>query len=55
LQVGGFACESVINNGNGTATFTIPNDAGAYSFFYHLVPNRQGDTGPFRTYFAFFN
>jgi RHS repeat-associated protein len=49
LQVGGFAGASVINNGNGTATFTIPNDAGTHSFFYHLVPNRQGHTGPLRT------
>jgi len=49
LQVGGFAGASVINNGNGTATFTIPYDAGAHSFFYHLTPNRSGDTGPLRT------
>jgi RHS repeat-associated protein len=49
LQVGGFAGASVINNGNGTATFTIPNDAGAHSFLYHLAPNREGDTGPMRT------
>jgi RHS repeat-associated protein len=49
VQVGGFAGASVINNGNGTATFTIPNDAGAHSLLYHMVPNRQSDTGPMRT------
>ncbi|MCX6834053.1 MAG: hypothetical protein NTW07_02780, partial [candidate division Zixibacteria bacterium] len=37
------------NNGNGTVTFTIPNEAGAQSFFYHLVPNRTCPTGPMRT------
>ena len=49
LQVGGFAGAKVINNGNGTATFIIPNDAGTHSFFCHLVPNRKGHTGPLRT------
>ena len=49
LEVGGFAGASVINNGNGTATFTIPNDAGAHSFLYHMVSNREGETGPMRT------
>jgi hypothetical protein len=45
-QVGGFAGASAMNNGNGTVTFTITNVAGAHSFFYHLVPNRSGATGP---------
>jgi uncharacterized protein RhaS with RHS repeats len=48
LQVGGFAGASVINNGNGTATFTINNVAGANSFFYHMVSDRAGTTGPLR-------
>lgn len=49
LQVGGFAGASAVNNGNGTATFTIQNVAGASSFFYHAVPNRSETTGPFRS------
>jgi hypothetical protein len=48
LQVGGFANASIINNGNGTLTFTIPNVAGTNSFFYHMVPNRTGNMGPMR-------
>lgn len=39
LEVGGFANANVINNGNGTATFYIPNTAGAQSFFYHALPD----------------
>lgn len=38
-QVGGFGRAQVVNNGDGTATFTIPNLAGTKSFFYHLVPD----------------
>jgi len=38
-QVGGFAGGSVVNNEDGTATYTIPNLAGTKSFFYHLVPD----------------
>jgi hypothetical protein len=38
-QVGGFAGASATNNGNGTVTFTVRNDAGAHSFFLHAVPN----------------
>jgi len=45
-QVGGFAGGSGINNGNGTATFIIPNVAGTHSFFLHLVPDRTSPTGP---------
>lgn len=45
-EVGGFGGASVINNGNGLATFTIPNTSGTYSFFLHLVPDRRSQTGP---------
>jgi hypothetical protein len=48
-QVGGFGGASAVNNGNGTVTFTIPNQAGTQSFFYHAVSNRSGTTGPGRT------
>lgn len=48
-QVGGFAGASATNNSNGTVTFTIPNVAGTHSFFYHVVPNRKGTTGPMRS------
>ncbi|HAF15738.1 MAG TPA: hypothetical protein DCK99_19005 [Blastocatellia bacterium] len=47
-QVGGFARATAVNNGDGTVTFTIPNTAGANSFFYHAVPDRTGTTGPMR-------
>jgi hypothetical protein len=47
-QVGGFAGASVINNGNGTATYTITNVAGTHSFFLHAVQNRTGSMGPMR-------
>jgi RHS repeat-associated protein len=49
MQVGGFSGATVINNGDGTATFTITNDAGTYSFFYHRVPNSPFATGPMHT------
>ncbi|MEO8379705.1 MAG: RHS repeat-associated core domain-containing protein [Acidobacteriota bacterium] len=42
-QVGGFAGASATNNGNGTATFNVPNVAGTHSFFLHAVPNRSGN------------
>ena len=45
-EVGGFGGASIINNGNGTATYTIPNTSGTYSFFLHLVPDRKSPTGP---------
>jgi hypothetical protein len=48
-QVGGFAGASIVNNGDGTATFSVHNEAGARSFFYHAIGNREGTTGPFRT------
>ena len=46
FEVGGFAGGSVINNGNGTATYSFPNVSGTHSFFLHSVPNRQSPTGP---------
>jgi hypothetical protein len=49
FQVGGFSGASVINNGNGTVTFTITNVAGTYSFFLHGVPDRKSTTGPMRS------
>jgi|WetSurSiteA1Bulk_404760.scaffolds.fasta_scaffold46612_2 RHS repeat-associated protein len=48
IQAGGFAGASAINNGDGTVTFTISNVAGTQSFFYHIVPDRSGTTGPMR-------
>ena len=48
-QVGGFAGATATDNGNGTVTFCIPNKAGTKSFFYHIVPDRTGTTGPGRT------
>ena len=57
-QVGGFAGATATNNGNGTVTFTIVNDAGAHSFFLHGVSNTPDEiwipfagrvTPPFRT------
>lgn len=44
-QVGGFGRAKVVNNGNGTATFTIRNVAGTRSFFLHAVPNRKAKEG----------
>jgi hypothetical protein len=44
-QVGGFRGATAMDNGDGTATFTIPNVAGTHSFFYHLVPDRSSTTG----------
>jgi RHS repeat-associated protein len=49
FQVGGFTGGSVTNNGNGTATFNIPNRAGTHSFFFHAVPNRSSPIGPMST------
>ncbi|MGB6132642.1 MAG: RHS repeat-associated core domain-containing protein, partial [Acidobacteriaceae bacterium] len=45
-EVGGFGGASIVNNGNGTATYTIPNTSGTHSFFLHLVPDRSSPTGP---------
>ncbi|HXT38949.1 MAG TPA: RHS repeat-associated core domain-containing protein, partial [Candidatus Angelobacter sp.] len=47
-QVGGFGGATATDNGNGTVTFCIPNVAGTHSFFYHIVPDRSGTTGPGR-------
>ena len=55
--MGGFARASAINNGNGTVTFTIPNRAGAHSFFYHLPfvsDNPFGTGGPIRNIYQTF-
>jgi len=49
FQVGGFGGASAVNNGDGTVTFKIPNEAGSRSFLYHAVPNRTGTIGPLRT------
>jgi hypothetical protein len=49
FQVGGFGGASARNNGNGTVTFIIPNQAGANSFFYHVLPNAPWSRGPMRT------
>jgi hypothetical protein len=49
VQVGGFAGATVVNEGNGTITIRIPNQAGLHSFSYHRAPNRKGGTGPMRT------
>jgi len=48
FEVGGFAGGSVVNNGNGTATYSFPNVSGTHSFFLHLVPDRQSPTGMMR-------
>jgi len=45
-QVGGFAGASATDNGDGTATFCIPNVAGTHSFFLHFPSNRSSPTGP---------
>jgi hypothetical protein len=46
FQVGGWGGATAVNNGDGTVTFSIPNTAGAHSFFYHGVPDRSSPTGP---------
>ncbi|GAB4343757.1 MAG: hypothetical protein Kow0099_22580 [Candidatus Abyssubacteria bacterium] len=48
FQVGGFT-GTATDNLDGTVTYTIHNPAGTHSFFYHLVPDRSGTTGPMRT------
>ena len=51
-QVGGFGGEVGVNNGDGTVTFTIPNDAGRHSFAagqWTGEDNPNGPTGPRRT------
>ncbi len=46
MQVGGYGGATITNNGDGTMTIRITNVAGAKSFFYHLLPNLPGKTGP---------
>jgi RHS repeat-associated protein len=48
-QVGGYAGATVRNNGDGTATYEIHNEAGTYSFFLHAVPNAPWKSGPMST------
>jgi RHS repeat-associated protein len=48
-QVGGFVNASIVNNRDGTITLTIKNEAGAKSFFYHLVGNAPWQSGPLST------
>jgi RHS repeat-associated protein len=48
-QVGGFDRASVKNNGDGTATYTIPNKAGRHSFVYHAMSDKTSSSGPMRT------
>jgi RHS repeat-associated protein len=45
FQVGGTVGSSVVNNGDGTATFNIMNVAGTKSFYYHLASDRTSPTG----------
>jgi len=45
-QIGGYAGATAVNNGDGTVTYTIPNVAGAHSFFYHELPDRDSPDGP---------
>ncbi len=45
MQVGGYV-GTITNSGNGTMTIRIENTAGARSFFYHLLPNLPGKSGP---------
>jgi RHS repeat-associated protein len=46
-QFGGYDGATIHNNGDGTSTVTIPNVAGAWSLFFHLVPNSPFPVGPF--------
>ncbi len=63
FQVGGFGGASAVDNGDGTATFTIQNKAGTESFFGHYlqffdksinVPDRSSNTGPMRNIYQNF-
>mgnify|MGYP000901819537 CR=1 FL=1 len=52
FQVGGFGGATAVDNGNGTVTFTIYNDASRESFLYHgfyIFPVQNYQTGPMRT------
>jgi len=48
FELGGFEGGSVVNNGNGTATYSFPNVSGTHSFWLHLVPDRKSPTGAMR-------
>jgi RHS repeat-associated protein len=48
FEVGGFGGGSVVNNGDGTATYSFPNTSGTHSFWLHAVPDRTSPTGPMR-------
>jgi len=53
-QVGGFGGATATNNGDGTVTFYIKNTAGAHSFFFHAIPDKQSITGPYRNIYQTF-
>jgi len=53
-QVGGFGGAKVVRGEGGTVTFTVPNVAGTKSFFYHVVPDRTGTSGPMRSVYQVF-
>jgi hypothetical protein len=48
FEVGGFGGASIVNSGNGTITYSVPNVSGTHSFWLHLVPNRQSPDGAMR-------
>jgi RHS repeat-associated protein len=48
-QVGGYAGATIDNNGDGTATVTIKNDAGLHSFTNGVLWNWPKETGPYST------
>jgi hypothetical protein len=48
-QVGGYEGATIHNNGDWTATVTIPNDAGLHSLSYHLLDDLETDHGPLST------
>lgn len=54
MEVGGFDNASVYNNGDGTATFTIPNVSGTKSFFLHAVEDRKAVNGPMTNIYQYF-
>jgi len=49
FEVGGFGGGSIVNNGDGTATFSFPNVSGTHSFWFHVVPDRKSPTGAMRS------
>jgi len=48
FEVGGLGGASIINNGNSTVTYSVPNVSGTHSFWLHLVPDRKSPTGYMR-------